>query len=106
MRSSVFENNVSRYSVVINTVSDCEISSLHYYTVIWSGSFLNFSLAVSAPIQIRFSRLQFMKVRSTCAAKILIYAAHVIAIRLGPGPENGRAWSRTTLVSSSLILET
>ena len=32
--------------------------------------------------------------------------AHVIAIRLGPGPENGRAWSRTTLVSSSLILET
>ena len=71
IRLSVFENNVSRYSVVINTVSDCEISSLHYYTVIWSGSFLNFSHAVPDPIQIRFSRLQFMKVRSTCAAKIL-----------------------------------
>ena len=34
VRSSVFENNVSRYSVVINTVSDCEISSLHYYTAV------------------------------------------------------------------------
>ena len=62
VRSSVFENNVSRYSVVINTVSD-------YY--IWSGSFLDFSHAVSDQIQIRFSRLQFMEVRSTCAAKML-----------------------------------
>ena len=69
VRSSVFENNVSRYSVVINTVSDYEISPLHYY--IWSGSFLDFSHAVSDQIQIRFSRFQFMKVRSTCAAKIL-----------------------------------
>ena len=45
MRSSVFENNVSRYSVVINTVSDYEINPLHYY--IWSGAFLDFSYAVS-----------------------------------------------------------
>ena len=63
VRSSVFKNNVSRYSVVINTVSDYEISPLHYY--IWSGSFLDFSHAVSDQIQIRFSRLQFMKVRQS-----------------------------------------
>ena len=48
MRSSVFENNVSRYSVVINTVSDYKISPLYHY--IWSGSFLDFSHAVSDPI--------------------------------------------------------
>ena len=42
VRSSVFENNVSRYSVVINTVSHCEISSLHYYTVHLVRFFLEF----------------------------------------------------------------
>ena len=42
VRLSVFENNVSRYSVVINTVSDCEISSLHYYTVHLVRFFLEF----------------------------------------------------------------
>ena len=55
MRSSVFENNVSRYCVVINTVSDSGISlHSHNYIVLRVSSLLVlsqiFSNAVSDPI--------------------------------------------------------
>ena len=52
MRSSVFENNVSRYCVVINTVSDSEISPHSHNYIVSSGLVLSqiFSNAVSDPI--------------------------------------------------------
>ena len=52
VRSSVFENNVSRYCVVINTVSDSEISPHSHNCIISSGLVLSqiFSNAVSDPI--------------------------------------------------------
>ena len=48
MRSSVFENNVSRYCVVINTVSDSEISPHSHNYIVSSGLVLSqiFSNAV------------------------------------------------------------
>ena len=54
MRSSadVFENNVLRYCVVINTVSDSEISPHSHNYMVSSGLVLSqiFSNAVSDPI--------------------------------------------------------
>ena len=52
MRSSVFENNVSRYCVVINTVSDSGISPHSHNYIVLSSLVLSqiFSNAVSDPI--------------------------------------------------------
>ena len=41
VRSSVFENNVSRYCVVINTVSDSEISPHSHNYMVSSGLVLS-----------------------------------------------------------------
>ena len=76
VRSSVFENNVSRYSVVINTVSDCEISSLHYYTVHLVRFFLEFftcSFRSDSDSVQSVTVYESQAVRSTCAAKILYF---------------------------------
>ena len=52
VRPSVFENNVSRYCVVINTVSDSGISLHSHNCIVSSGLVLPqiFSNAVSDPI--------------------------------------------------------
>ena len=64
VRSSVFENNVSRYCVVINTVSDSEISPMIVDYYIWSGSFLDFSYAVSDQISDSVQSVTYVLLRS------------------------------------------